>query len=586
MATSVKRQYMGFAGVDFKNDPSLVDLNRSPDALNVYKDYTKEADCIVTRLGYIELANFIGRSNGFYIYGTKALVHAGTKLYLWDNFPEEPTENILKDDMSDAKSSFFIFNDKVYINDGENYLVYDGTLRNVSEDAFIPTTTINRNPKGGGEIYQDVNLLQPLRINTFYGDGTSKEFYLDTTGIDSVEEVYVNDELTTDYSVTNALGRVTFNTAPSKPEISGTANVRIKFKKIIANYGNRIGHCTKNLVFDNRVFFTGNIDYKNVIFHSQLNDPAYISDLSYYQDGTSEAAIKDMTVGNNILWIFKEPNQENATVFYHVPTTSSEYGRIYPSKQGNVSTGCYSKSINFNDDIVFLSKYGLEGISGNITDEQLLTHRSSFVDSKMINENNYSEAEMCEWQGYLMILIDHSIYLADTRQRVGLEYEWYLWNIPVNVRTIKEYKGNLYIGSEDGHIYKFSGTNDNGEAIVSYWTTPMDSFGYSNMLKTTNKRGGIARIKTIPNGIIKVAEKPFGKEIKYIGSKSLVGFTYENIDYGNFSYSTATDNYIVYKIKEKKFMNISLKFYSDEKDRPFGIYSAILEAFIGGYVKR
>ena len=38
--------------------------------------------------------------------------------------------------------------------------------------------------------------------------------------------------------------------------------------------------------------------------------------------------------------------------------------------------------------------------------------------------------------------------------------------------------------------------------------------------------------------------------------------------------------------KEKKFLNISLKFYSDELDKPFGLYSAILEAFIGGYAKR
>ncbi len=49
MATSVKRQYTNLAGVDFKNDESLVNLNRSPDALNVYKDYSAEGNCIQTR---------------------------------------------------------------------------------------------------------------------------------------------------------------------------------------------------------------------------------------------------------------------------------------------------------------------------------------------------------------------------------------------------------------------------------------------------------------------------------------------------------------------------------------------------------
>lgn len=114
----------------------------------------------------------------------------------------------------------------------------------------------------------------------------------------------------------------------------------------------------------------------------------------------------------------------------------------------------------------------------------------------------------------------------------------------------------------------------------------MDDFEYGNHLKTTNKRGGVAKIKTIPNGIIKIAEKTNKSEERLITSKSATGFDYGNIDYSNFSYTTTNDSHIVYKIKEKKFIEISLKFYSDELDKPFGIYEAILEAFVGGYVKR
>lgn len=588
MATSVKRQYTNLAGVDFKNDESLVNLNRSPDALNVYKDYSAEGNCIQTRPGYSKLAQFVGNINGLYIYNnTTALVHAGNKLYLWNNFPSVPEEpKILSETMNNIKSSFFIFNDKVYINDGLNYLVYDGSLKKVSDDAFIPTTTISRSPSGGGTIYQDVNLLQPKRINMFTADGTSKDYYLDTTEITSVDEVYVNDTLTTAYTVSLVLGKITFNSAPAKPDLGGVDNVKIVFSKEVAGYTDRISKCTISQVFDNRVFFTGNDSFKNTIFHSQLKNPAYISDLSYYQDGTSEAGIKSMTVGNNILWVFKEPNQENATVFYHIPTTSNEYGRIYPSKQGNVSTGCYSTCINFNDDIVFLSKYGLEGITGDIEQEQLLSHRSSLIDNKLINASNFNNAQMIEWQGYLLILVDKYIFLADSRQKFqginGIEYEWYLWNVENSQpRILKEYKGNLYIGAEDGSIFILSGTNDNGQSINSYWTTPMDAFGYSNMLKTTNKRGGLARIKTIPNGKIKIAERTNKRDEKYITSKASTGFDYNNIDYSNFAYTTKNESYIVYKIKEKKFLNISLKFYSDEIDKPFGIYSAVLEAFVG-----
>lgn len=594
-STPIRRTYSSFRGVDFANDPSLVLLSRSPDALNVWKNYKDtQGSCIETRPGYRELANFMSKINGIYFYNDKALIHAGTNLFLWENFPDTPTGTILKNNMNDAKSSFVIFNEKLYIVDGANYLVYDGTtLKDVSSDnPYIPTTTISRSPSGGGEPYQDVNVLQPLRKNSFVANGTSTDYYLDTTEIDSITEVKVNDAVVTNYTVNATAGKVTFTTAPSAPTLSGTDNVEITFSKAVSGYIDRISKCTKMVVFDRRLFFTGNPDYPNAIFHSQLNTPNYVSDLAYYQDGTDESDIKALVVGNNILWVFKEPSQERDTIFYHTATTDS-IGKVYPNFQGNVSTGCYSDAINYKDDIVFLSKTGLEGISSNdIASQQLLSHKSSLVDNKLVNENNFDLSMMAEWNGYLLILANSHIYLGDIRQLYqsvnGYEYEWYYWEIENAQATIlKEYKGNLYIGAEDGSIFIVEGTNDNGEIIESYWTTPMDNFGYGNKYKTTNKRGGVAKIKTIPNGRIKVAERTNKVLIdKHIKDYTSGGFDYGDIDYSNFAYTTSNASNIVYKIKEKKWIELQLKFYSDELDKPFGIYDAFIEAFVGGYVKR
>lgn len=591
-AVSVKRQYTSFAGVDFKDNESLVNLNRSPDALNVYKDYWAEGVCIQTRPGFRKIG-FIGdKINGIYVYNkTKAIVHSRDKLFLWSNFPDVPVLEVLKEDMNDFRTSFFVLNDKLYINDGLNYLVFDGVLRDVSEDAFVPTTTISRSPSGGGEEYQDVNVLSCFRKNQFCGDGVSKDYYLDAEDIDEVVTVWVNDVVVSDYSVSKILGRITFEVAPGKPSLDGQDNVVVLFKKSVQEYVDRIAKCTVSLCFDNRGFFSGNLGFPNAIFHSEVNNAAYVSDLSYYQDGSSDNAIKDMCVGNDVLWVFKESSQIGGTIFYHVPTSDSVFGRIYPSKQGNVSTGCYSKCVNFNDDIVFLSRDGLEGISGNINEEQLLSHRSSLVDNKLINENNFADCVLAEWRGYLLILVDDYIYLADSRQKFqginGFEYEWYRWNIGrAKPCVLKEYNNDLFIGSNDGSVYILEGTNDDGEAIYSYWCTPMDSFGYSNMLKTTNKRGGVAKIKTIPNGVIKIAEKTNKKDIRDITTKTLNGFSYVGFRYDDFSYVTKNDTHIVYKIKEKKFIELSLKFYSDMLDKPFGLFGATIEAFIGSYVKR
>ena len=607
MATGIKRTYMDFTGVDFLNEPSLVDITRSPDALNVWKNYKDlEGACIETRPGYRKLAQIGTKINGMYIYSTtKAIVHSGTELYEWSNFPTEPsTENLTKiyEDMNDTKKvSFNKVANKLYINDGKTYLVYNGEeIKKATEDEpFVPTTTISRKAGniGGGETLQDVNVLTPKRKNTFLGDGTSTEFYLDAQGIDSAEvEAIVNDvELIedTDFTVDRIKGKVTFNEAPSEPDLSGYDNVVITFSKTIEGHENRINKCDKVLQFDNRLFYTGNPDYPNAVFHSELNNPQYISDLNYYEDGSDDAPITSMVVGNNILWIFKNLDQNNANVFYHTPQLDEEQGKYYPSSQGNVELGCLSISGNFGDDIVYLSRYGLEGITtDNLNSKQIVAHRSSLVDSKMINENDYENATLTEYKGYLLVLVNNKIFLADSRQKYSrldsFEYEWFYWNISnANPNILKEYEDNLYIGAKDGSIFIVEGTNDNGNVINSYWTTPMDNFGYNNQLKTTNKRGGLAKIKTIPNGIIKIARRTDkSNEYKYTTEKSATGFSFLSIDFSNFSFITVNKSYLIYKVKEKKINEISLKFYSDEKDRPFGLYSAVIEAFVGGYVKK
>ena len=601
MLTPIKRTYSNLAGVDFTNDPSKVQLNRSPNCINMWKNYSStQGQCVETRPGTKVLENFDDKV----IYGMhmfdinnnkKMIVHAGSKLYIWSSFPSEGY-TLLKEGMNAKKSSMCIFQDKLYINDGLNYIVYDGTnVKNVSEEAFIPTTTIDRLPKGGGTVYQAVNVLTGKRKNSFVGDGESKEYFLDTVMLDNDGEVkvWINDVETTDFTVNKALGKVIFNTAPVAPNTAGQSNVIIQFSKVGTDYATRISNCTINLTFDNRIFFAGNPQFKNAIFHCELKNPAYISDLSYYQDGTSDSMVKSMTIGNNLLWVFKETSQQNDTIFYHIPTIDNESGKIYPSKQGNISTGCVSTCINFNDDIVFTSKLGLEGIGTDIEQEQILSHRSSLIDAKFVNENNYEELEMCEWLGYLLCLVDGHIYLADSRQKFqginGYEYEWYYWEISEELGKIvllKEYENNLYFATNSGNIGKFEGTNDDGEIIYSCWTMPNDVFGNENHLKTTNKRGGIAKIKTIPNGQIKVSVATNKKDEVLVTTYSATGFDFGNIDFTNFAFTTKNNSYVVYKIKQKKFIELVLKFYSDKLDKPFGLYDAVIEAYQGSYIKR
>jgi hypothetical protein len=309
------------------------------------------------------------------------------------------------------------------------------------------------------------------------------------------------------------------------------------------------------------VFFSGNKDFPNVIYHCSLNDPTYCSDLDYYNEGLDTALVKGLVAGNNVLWVFKEPSQAKTSVFYHTPTIDSEYGKIYPSTHSSISTGCVGKALNFNDDIIFFSERGMEGISGDITTEQAIAHRSSLVDRKLIAEQNYKDMVLEEWEGYLIAFIDNKAYLADSRAQFSNdghhEYEFFYWELSKNVTCAKVHNGILYVGTEDG-VYTLTDTES---SVESWWTTPKDKFKYPNMLKTTNKRGCVVEA----TGDVSVYAKTEKTDFELIG------------EYGNVT------DYLVSRIKRKKFKDIQLKFHSKTR---FSLETATLECFVGGYLKR
>ena len=559
MAELITRVYSNFRGVDFRGEE--INLVRSPDSLNVWKDY-KETESIRTRPEMVIEKAFLEPVHGIFFYDgagvEEMLVHSGTKLY--SIIKGNTTE--LFADLNRAKSESFIYNNIFFFKDGIHYLQYDGNT--ISEVVgYVPTTSIGRKPAGGGTIYEDVNLLSEYRINTFLADGEATEYVLDAMDIDEdfVPEVTVAEEPVTDFEVDYEAGKITFATAPEVPLTAGQDNVSIKFKKTVEGYRDKINKCTLLQLFDNRVFFSGNKDYPNTIFHCSLNDPTYCSDLDYYTEGLDSAMVKGMVTGNNGLWVFKEPSMSNTSVFYHTPTTDAEYGKIYPSVHSSISTGCTGKAVNFNDDIIFFSERGMEGIHGDITTEQAIAHRSSLVDRKLTAEPHYKNMILEEWEGYLLVFIDHKAYVADSRGNFvngdHNEYEWFYWELGKRIACTKVHNGILYLGTSDG-VYSLT---DNESPVESYWITPKDKFKYPQKLKTSNKRGCVAEA----TGDISVYAKVEDTDFELIG-------TYENVV-----------DYFVSRIKRKKFKDIQLKFHSKTR---FSLETVTLECFIGGYLKR
>jgi hypothetical protein len=558
MAEMVSRIYSNFRGVDFRGEE--ISLVRSPDCLNVWKDY-KETDSIRTRPELALRAAFDAPVYGVFFFGDEMLVHSGTKLYR----VQDGVKTVLFSGLNEHLSDGFLYENIWYFKDGKNYLRYDGvTVKPI--EGYVPTTTIARKPAGGGTKHEDINMLTGMRINSFLADGGSFDFYLDATKIDTDFQPIVkvdggivsSDSYTVDYEE----GKISFtNTAPDAPQTNGQDNVTVEFKKTISGYADSILGCTLLQVFDNRVFFSGNKDYPNVVWHCSLNDPTYCSDLDYYREGLDNAQINGLVAGNNALWVFREPSQANTTVFYHTPTIDDEYGKIYPSSHSSVTTGCVGKAINFNDDIIFFSERGMEGISGDITTEQVVAHRSSLVDRKLTAEEGYTGMVLEEWEGYLLVFIGNKVYLADSRTAFTnedhIEYEWFYWELGKKVVCARVEGGILYVGTEDG-VYTLTDLEGN---VESHWVTPKDKFNNPHKQKTTNKRGCVAEAE----GDVSLYAKLDDTDFELIGQ-----------------YKNVTDCFVS-RIKRKKFKDIQLKFASSTR---FSLETVTLECFIGGYIKR
>ena len=613
----VRKIYSNFRGVDFTDEN--VSETRSPDALNMWKNYKTLGKKIETRPD-IELQLTMSNTIfGLFFYTISnvdhLIIHSGTSLF--DYNPNTKVLTTIKaTGMNPAKSVGFIYNNILFIKDGLNYLEYNGSVCKDVEGT-IPNVAIHNMNSNSTKMIQEANLITDYCYEEYLPDGTKTEFPLSQKEVSNVtvwDISGVNEvQITTGFTVDTTNGLVTFDTAPEKS--ADKASIKIKYSKT-SDGRNIINKCKLACIFDNRVFFSGNQDYPNMLVWCGLNDPRYVGTSSYATQGTSVSQIKALVPGNNALWVFKEPSQENTTIFYTVPTELydgklEQTVKTYASSHSSITTGCQATGINFNDDIVFFSDRGMEGISGSITTEQVLGHRSTLVDRKLLNEENYKNMELVEWEGYLLVIIDNKIYLADSKQKVQnddhVEYEWFYWEMAKKIKTAKVHNDILYLCSEEDFVinelgYKkyTDGTNiywydevnnkvydnegnesqllietltavmqseiytltDTSSNVKSYWTTKLDDFGYPQMLKTTNKRGFKSNVT---GDEITIETKLDNNEFQKLG-------TFKN-----------TKGYIVSKIKKKKWNRIQLRYSSDTQ---FGIYEIVLESYVGSYVKR
>lgn len=622
-SVSVKKKttiYSSFKGVDFSVDSSLVDESRSPYAPNLISDIGGMPE---KRLGWrtiLELEKPInGMWRGELSTGEVFIVHGGTKLYSLKNTDGTYTSDVLKSGINNGRSTGFFMADedgmKLYLLTGAEYLVYDGKdIKNVRDVAYVPTVFIARAPSGGGVTVDDVNLLGKQRKEQFLGTKEDKTFYLSSDDIDSVDKVEVMDangdmQTVTGYTTDLEEGSITFTEA-KPPTLSGVDNVYITYSKTVEGYAERIEKCTTCALYgyggDNRVFITGNPEYKAYDWVSGVYDPTYFSDLGYTILGSDDTAVMGYLKLGQYMLIVKEDSTLNSTLLQRSAIKNSENITEFKVEQGVTGLGAVSKNcfISLIDEPLFLSRQGIMGIySTNILAERSFKNRSYFVNAKLIKEGNPEDACACEWNGYYILAVNNRAYILDSKNKAYLKYqsntssdyvyECYYWeNIPA--RVFLEKSGELYFGTTDGKICKFNTDialmtkyNDDDEAVKCAWATKNDADGASYLYKTMQKRGCSVTVKPFTRSSAKIYIAKDGEFERLIRESFMDIFTFEDFSFERFSFNTndsPKDIYLKKKVKKYKRLQIIIK--NDAKSEGFGIFQITKTFAIGNYAKK
>lgn len=598
-----------FYGVDFTSNPFNVATTQSPDALNMIRS---EPGKVRKRMGYKTMYNLNGAVHGSYTLkkNSEWLVHAGTSLYRMSSTPQK-----IYAGMNDARSCAWQFGEKLYIVDGKAMLVYDGTtVKPVTEDAYIPTLTIARPPSGGGTSYEALNLLQPKFRERFAADGTTREYHLSFSGLDSaavtVRQLNAGGDwvnMTSGYSCSPETGIVTFDTAPEKSPVTGEDNIEITASRTVKGYADRINQCCIGARFGvngavDRLFLSGNPAYSNYDWYSQKDDPTYFPDTGYSVLGTNKSAIVGYTIIENRLAVHKDDLEQDRNIILRSGNLVDGEAAfpIYNTMKGPGAIARDSFAY-LGTEPVFLTSSGIYAITpSDINAERYSQDRSYYLNGRLMKESSPENACCCVYNDMYWLCLNGSAYILDGLQNIGLTKNepysnrqyvgFFCDNIPANILFVQN--GALWFGTKDGRLCRFydddadaRSYNDDGAAITAHWQTPYIS-GSQFYKNKTFKHMAVQLVNSAAAGVeIQALAKGEWKLIKNFFN-GVSYFCYSRLIYSRLCYSNDTSPKTFHtKLRIKRVDKCAFRFSNDRVNESFGLVQASMEFVEGGNYK-
>lgn len=461
-----------------------------------------EADKYVEGMSYRAYGNVPTslNVNGRFVINGHELLHIGQVMY--------KDGTAIYNDMADRVSHAWQFGNKLYIQDGKTFLVYDddnSTIGPVADnDAYIPTTTIGKTVWGDATSYEAFNMLSRGFTETFindYAPSSQNENLVFQLSVNDLADDPVTARVLNpngnwytrtegnEFTVNRQTGVVTFksNTPPGRTPVAGKPNVEITAYRKTCD-SDLIDRCSVGIRYGingatDRLFFAnGNRDW-----YCDFNNPSYFLDNGYSVLGSSNSNIVGYSIVSNYLAAHKDENETEMSVIIRKGeldsfTDSEGYTRTTPSfKIVNTLQGggaIAQESFNYLEtEPIFLTRSGLYAItSQDISGEKYSQSRSFYLNGKLTQEKfgDLQNSVSCVFNNmYLLAVGNDRLYILDGLQSLRTDKSepystrqyaaFYCNGLPI--RTMWVSKNKLYFGTTDGRICRFYTDKDD---VLSY----------------------------------------------------------------------------------------------------------------------
>jgi len=380
--------------------------------------------------------------------------------------------------ITDAKTSIFYFESKLYFMNGTDYKQYDGTtFQNVVP--HVPLIAEATPPSGGGTDAEPINLLTGEKKQEFIANGTDTSYFIREQSITSFGSITVDGVVTVPTSTDLTLGKFTFTPAL----VSGKVVLAV-WTKVDATHANLVKKNRFAMKFgvgnDTSVFIWGHPDFKNTRRWCGTLNAGYFPVFNLTNVGTNDSAITDIKTNNaNYQIIFKEGESHFSYAEYISATGTWDYPvkSLNPVVGNTVYNG--AQIVN-NNPITIHGKSWWQWLTTSVKDE-----RNTEVISERLR-NSLSEIDLST-----AVTFD---YQNEKEYWCNVGDIVYVWNYGNNTMyTFNNISGTCYLdidgvvyyGSQ-GTVERMKGLDDNGVAIVAQLDTGFNTFGAMQLIKTSD----------------------------------------------------------------------------------------------------